>query len=106
MDKKKFEQVLDQVAEDWYIDSNPPVRGTYTSDNHSPTGPRRRVNKRGEFMEQNISGGFPQVAKFRPIEEFCDICNKTVYNRTVTINLILKTKKCDCPKRPIKITSL
>jgi hypothetical protein len=107
MDKKKFEQLLDQVAEDWYIDSNPPVKGTYTSDGHQPTGPRRRTRKNGIAIDQNFNGGYPQVIKFKSIASTCPACNESIEDRIELIDLTIrrvKSYKCGC-KYPFFIDS-
>jgi hypothetical protein len=91
MDKKKFEKILDQYAEDWYIDSDSPVKW-------GGKGPRQRVNRYGEKLEANATGSV-QVAKWFPIISQCSVCEKHVADSTQEINLWKGTVKCSCKKK-------
>ena len=108
MRRDEFCKILDAYTSEWIIDSNPPVKGLFkTSANPNPGGPRRRTNHKGEVMEANEAGGYPQVVRWRTFPSLCPLCCKPVDNRTETINLKSQTVSSNCGcKYPIKLDKL
>jgi hypothetical protein len=97
MEPKKFYTKIDQLAKDWYIDANRPVKGNWATTLHEKgTGPRKRTNQSGEVNEPNESSGEVQIIKWAHEEQFCQNCCKMVKDRVEQINLNNKTVKCNC----------
>lgn len=96
MDRKKFYLKIDQLAEQWYIDANAPIKGTWATKLHPKGGPRRKTNQKGEEHPINESSGEVQIVRWAHSEQFCQNCCKLVQNRVEDINLEKKTVKCSC----------
>ncbi len=96
MERKKFYTKIDLVAEDWYVDANrPPVGKGYVRKDGS-TGPRRKINIRGEENPINESTGEVQIIKWADRTEFCVQCSKPCKNKVEQINLHNGQIKCSC----------
>jgi hypothetical protein len=107
MRRELFCKILDAYTSEWIIDSNPPIRGLYKTSKQEATGPRRRTNHKGETLEANVAGGYPQVVRWRTFPSLCPLCCKPVDNRTETINLKSQTVTANCGcKYPIKLDKL
>jgi hypothetical protein len=91
MDKNKFQQVLNQHAEKWYVDANAPM--TWGLDE-----PRKRVLKSGEEREVNTTG-FPQVTKWFPVISHCQRCDEFIANKIEELNIHKRTTKCNCKQK-------
>jgi hypothetical protein len=97
MERKQFYTIIDQLAEDWYIDANKPVKGYWGSSIHDKTtGPRRKTNYKGEENPINESSGEVQVLKWAERTQFCVQCSKPCKNKVEQINLENSQIKCSC----------
>lgn len=97
MERKQFYQKIDELAEDWYIDANRPVKGTWGSKLYPKgSGPRRKTNYKGEENPINTTSGEVQVVRWAHEEQFCQNCCKMVKDRVEDINLEKKVVKCSC----------
>jgi hypothetical protein len=91
MDKKKFEQVLNQHAAKWYIDSSEPITWGLKE-------PHKKKLKSGEEKEVNTTG-CPQVIKWNPVFTHCQRCDQHVVNQREELNIHKKTTKCSCRQK-------
>ena len=98
MDKKKFEQILDQHADDWLYDSVEPIKGTWRQPDGTMSGPKRRTLHGGEERETNPTGS-PQVVRWKPTLEDCSRCKAKMPNKMEEINLARQTVKCSCGQK-------
>lgn len=96
MERKKFFTKIDQVAKSWYVDANPPIKGTVKSKLHDKGVAHRKTNQKGEENPPNESSGEVQVMQWAHEEQFCQNCCKLVKGRVEQINLVNKTVKCSC----------
>jgi hypothetical protein len=96
MERKKFYIKIDQLAKDWYIDANKPVKGVGYVRKDGSKGPRRKTNLQGEENPINETSGEVQIMKWAHEEQFCQNCCKMVKDRVEQINLNNKTVKCSC----------
>lgn len=96
MERKKFYSKIDEVAKQWYVDANPPIKGTWSSKIHKKGEVRRKTNQKGEENPINESSGEVQVIQWAHQEQFCQNCCKLVKDRVEQIHLINKTVKCSC----------
>jgi hypothetical protein len=103
MDKKKFEQILDQHTDDWLYDSVEPVRGKHRIVRNGqacdPTGPKRRTLHNGELRENNETGSV-QIVTYKVRYTQCQRCDETVADHTETVDLHKQQIKCNtCGQR-------
>jgi hypothetical protein len=92
VNKKSFEQVLDQTAVKWFVGTDRP---TITGD------------KAGKFKSRPPElGGYPQVIKFKPQTEFCTDCCKSVKDRIKTINIRSGGYRCSCGETNLEKCSI
>jgi hypothetical protein len=107
MERSKFYQLIDQIADAWVIDANDILKGTYkTTKFPQGTGPRRRTLKSGEPVDVNESNGRVQILKYKPKISFCVNCIKPCEDKLELIdlrNLEVKCLNCGC-KYPHKLT--
>jgi hypothetical protein len=96
MDRKKFYAKIDQVAEQWLIDANRPVRGLGYVRKDGTSGPRRKTNQRGEENPINESTGEVQIVKWADRCSFCVQCSRPCKNKVEEINLEKGQIKCSC----------
>jgi hypothetical protein len=96
MERKKFYTKIDQVAKEWYIDANPPVKGTWTSKLHQKGVVRRKTNQRGEENPINETSGEVQIMQWDKPEQMCIQCCKMVCDKREEINLRSGQIKCNC----------
>ena len=97
MERKKFYTIIDQCAEDWYIDVNPPIKGKWGSAIHQKnSGPRRKTNYSGKENEPNTSTGEVQIMKWACKQQMCLQCCKMVEGKREEINLPKGQVKCSC----------
>lgn len=98
MEPKKFEQIIDQHAEDWLYDSIEPVKGTWRNPDGTKTGPKRRTLHNGEVREPNETGSI-QIVKWKPVLANCSRCKIKMPNKMEEINLEKQTIKCSCGQK-------
>lgn len=96
MDKKKFYQIIDNTAAEWYIDATAPIKGTWATKLHPKGVVRRKTNQKGEENEINTSSGEVQIIKWQKREQMCLECCKMVCDKIEEINLEKGTVKCSC----------
>jgi len=96
MERKKFYTKIDEVAKQWYVDANRPVKGEGYVRKDGRKGPGRKTNQKGEEYPINESSGEVQIIKWAHEEQFCQNCCKLVKDRIEQIHLINKTVKCSC----------
>lgn len=98
MKPKKFESKIQQVAEEWCLDAQDLIRGTFKQAG-KPKGPRRRLNKLGENLEPNLSIHRIHILKLRSYFEVCPKCGLVNENPRFTINIRdgkAKNSECGC----------
>lgn len=90
MNKKSFETILDQFAENWFMGTERPLW----------TG--KRV---GHYEVRSIEeGGFPQVLKFKQHPKYCPDCHTSLDTDCAVIDLRDRTQKLTCGcKSPISL---
>ena len=96
MDRKKFYLKIDQLAEQWYVDANRPAAGKGYVRKDGSTGPRRKINIRGEENPINETSGEVQIVKWAKKSEFCTTCSKFCEDKVELINLEKAQIKCSC----------
>lgn len=97
MERQKFYTIIDQCAEDWYIDATAPVKGKWGSAIHKKnSGPRKKTNYKGEENPINETSGEVHVLKWIKQEQMCLQCCKMVAGKTEDINLKNGQVKCSC----------
>jgi len=100
MERKQFYTIIDQLAEDWYIDATSPVKGKWGSSIHGKnTGPRRKTNYQGEENPINETSGEVQVIRWAKKSEFCVQCSKFCEDKVELINLEKSQVKCSCGQK-------
>lgn len=95
MEQKKFYRIIDLHADEWYIDANTPVRGTWKNKD-GQKGPRRKTNQKGEVNEINTTSGEVQVIHWAKPERMCVQCCHMVKDRIELINIKTCQVKCSC----------
>lgn len=97
MERDHFYKKINIHAKEWYIDTEPPVRGNYTTTKHKQkTGPRKRTDHKGQVREPNYSTGEVQILGWTKQFERCNYCDQAVCGRSEQINLKKKMIKCSC----------
>jgi NMD protein affecting ribosome stability and mRNA decay len=101
MEREKFYQIIDRIADDWLIDANSPIKGVFKNSKISePTGPRRRINMHGEEIAPNETNGCVQIIKYRHWNLTCPQCGSVnKFGLVAVINLRKKSahiEECGC----------
>lgn len=97
MEREKFYKIIDQYADDWIVDANSPIKGIYKNQLiKETTGPRRRINGKGEVLPANETNGCVQVLKYKHYNKSCPKCgNKPIQGLVEIINIRSRAVKID-----------
>lgn len=98
MKPKKFEYLISKIADDWYLDANDCVKGTFKQAG-KPKGPRRKINRDGEALEPNTSIHRVHILKLKSYFEVCKKCGIINENPVHVIDIkagTMRNKKCGC----------
>ena len=93
MDKHKFFKIVDELASNWYIDSEEPVTSKVKlKDGTVLTGMRQRQPSKDK-QGPNWTG-WAHIISWQPVKSYCAQCQEVTENPVHQINLISKAVKC------------
>lgn len=104
MERKKFYQIIDNLSEQWYIDTVEPVTSAVRrKDGTVVKGIRLRTEAKDR--EGPNFTGWAQVIKWQPRKTICGDCQRVVEDQKQTIDLRTRKTKCEtCDLRKVRFS--
>lgn len=106
MERKKFFQIIDNLAADWYIDTAEPVTSKVRRSDGTVVSGARPPERAKDWEGPNWTGP-AQIVEWQPRKSYCIQCQRVVDNHLETIDLRKGKTKChNCDQRITRYSDL